>query len=297
MKIAEEVQRELENLRIHGILSNVVITRSRSGPWTLSLVEYEDGSIGYGCANNEHVVPDNVDPIGDRLGDDVHEIIDDLKGENSIFTNSLLLSLSSALSHKAFQERSFLERNGVAVESPSKMPLLDPSKFVEESDTVAMVGYHYTATPLCSKIAEKVLVTELKDVEEFSVFDFRNSESNVEVFPAEENADVLSQADVVYITGETVVNGTFGDLVRNTKDARSTIIYGPTSSFHPAPLFERGVDVSLPIIFPDDPEFQKEFALRRGYWYSMEGVKQLLVERGVENGKEAERENEKNRKQ
>ena len=63
-----------------------------------------------------------------------------------------------------------------------------------------------------------------------------------------------------------------------------TIGYGPTSAFYPEVLFEKGVDISLPIILPNTPDFQRQFALSRGYWYpllrsSMRDVKQRVIKR------------------
>jgi len=175
-----------------------------------------------------------------------------------------------------------LEKEGYDVEafSAPNTPLLTPSKFVKNSDKVAMVGFHMTTTPLCAEIAKEVHVTELMDLKQLSVVDFdADEESNVKIFPADKSKDVLGGADVVYITGETVVNGTLNELLEYSKNARTRIVYGPTSAFYPKVLFERGVDVSLPIIFPNTPDFRRRFALSRGYWYSMRDVKQMLIKR------------------
>ena len=284
MDIIKETIKEIENLGISGTLSNVVITRI--GPWTLSYVKYDDGELGCGCANNEaerEEIPEDVSFIKDMLSLNAYDVLDKLESlENSVFINSLRTSITSALSYRLMNDGNELKKEGYDVEAfyGQNTPLLNPSKFVKTSDKVAMVGFHMTATPLCAEIAKEVHVTELMDLKQLSAMDFdADEESKIKIFPADKSKEVLSGADVVYITGETVVNGALNELLEFAKNARTRIIYGPTSAFYPKVLFERGVDVSLPIIFPNTPDFRRRFALSRGYWYSMRDVKQMLIKR------------------
>ncbi|MBA7531239.1 hypothetical protein ES705_23450 [subsurface metagenome] len=284
MDIIKDTIKEIENLGICGTLSNVVITRI--GPWTLSYVRYDDGTTGCGCANNEaerEGIPEDVSFIKDMLNLDAYEVLDELEGlENSVFINSLRTSITSALSYRLMNDGNELKKEGYDTEAyhAPNTPLLNPLKFVKSSDVVAMAGFHMMATPLCAEVATEVHVTELMDLKQLSLIDFNaDEESNIKIFPADKSKEVLSGADVVYLTGETVVNGTLNDLLEFSKNARTRIIYGPTSAFYPKVLFERGVDVSLPVIFPNTPDFQRRFALSRGYWYSMKDVKQMLIKR------------------
>ncbi len=284
MDIIKDTIKEVENLGIEASLSNVVITRL--GPWTLSHVRYDDGELGCGCANNEAErggIPKDVSFIKALLDLNAYEVLDKLESfENSVFINSLRASIVSALSYRLMNGGSELKKEGYDVEtfSAPNTPLLNPSKFVRTSDKVAMVGFHMTATPLCAEVAKEVHVTELMDLKQLSVIDFdADEDSRMKIFPADKSRDVLSGADVVYITGETVVNGTLDELLESSQNARTRIIYGPTSAFYPKVLFEHGVDVSLPIIFPNTSDFRRRFALSRGYWYSMRDVKQMLIKR------------------
>ncbi|MEA2033196.1 MAG: DUF364 domain-containing protein [Euryarchaeota archaeon] len=284
MDIIKETIKETENLGISATLSNVVITRV--GPWTLSYVRYDDGELGCGCANNEaekEGIPEDVSFIKDLFNLNVYDVIDKLESlENSVFINSLRASITSALSYRLMSDGNELKKVGYNVEAfyGQNTPLLNPSKFVKTSDKVAMVGFHMMVTPLCAEIAKEVHVTELMDLKQLSVVDFdADGESDIKIFPVDKSEEVLSSADVVYITGETVVNGALNELLEFARNARTRIIYGPTSAFYPKVLFERGVDVSLPIIFPNTPDFRRRFALSRGYWYSMRDVKQMLIKR------------------
>lgn len=289
MEIIKDAIKEVKNLGISAILSNIVITRL--GPWTLSYVKYDDGELGCGCANNEaerEGIPEDISFIKDLLNLNAYDVLEKLERlEHSVFINSLRASIASALSYRLMNGGDELKRDGYDVEafSAPNTPLLNPSKFVKPSDKVAMVGFHMTATPLCAGVAKEVHVTELLDLKQLSVIDFdTDGESNIKIFPADKSKEVLSGADVVYITGETVVNGTLDELLEFSKNARTRIIYGPTSAFYPKALFARGIDLSLPIIFPNTPEFRQRFVLSRGYWYSMRDVKQMLIKRkeGIE---------------
>ena len=280
MDIVKETIKELRNLDINGTLSNVVITRLE--PWTLSYVRYDDGTTGCGVANNELQVPDDVSFIRDLLNLNAYDVISELeRRESNVFINSLLASIASALSYRLMNDEDALREKGYDAETHvfPNPPFLDPSKFVKGSDVVAMVGFHMLVTPLCAEIAKEVHVTELMDLKKLSVMDSNGEKSNIKIFPAEKNEEVLSGADVVYITGETVVNGTIEDILKFSRNARLRILYGPTSAFYPKGLFERGVDISLPIIFPNTPDFRRRFVQSRGWWYFMKDTKQLLIKR------------------
>jgi len=281
MDIVRETVKELKNQHIDAVLCDIVITRMQNAPWTLSYVKYDDGTLGLGMANNETKVPDDVRFVRNLLDLNVYDALDELenlKVKDSIFINSLKTSITSALSYRLMNPDT-LKKAGYDAEvyEPPTLPLLNPSKFVMSSDVVVMIGFHPVATPLCAEVAREVRVTELMDLKELTVIDFSTKESNLKIFSADEAKEVLKGADVVYITGETVVNETIDKLLELSKDARIRIIYGPTCSFYPKILFERGIDISLPIIFPNTPKFRRQFALSRGYWYSTKGIKQLLI--------------------
>ena len=284
MDIIKETIKKLESRGISATLSNVVITKFC--PWTLSYVRYDDGTIGCGCAYNEAErwdIPEDVSFIKELLNSNAYDLLDKLESlENSVFINSLRTSITSALSYRLMNDGNGLKEEGYEVEAyyASTTALLEPSRFVKTRDKVAIVGFPSWAIHLYAEVANEVRVTELMDLKLLSVIDFdADEESNVKIFPADKNKEVLSKADVVYLTGDTVVNGTINELLEFSKNAMTRIIYGPSSAFYPKVLFERGVDISLPIIFPNTPDFRRRFALSRGYWYFMRDVKQMLIKR------------------
>jgi uncharacterized protein (DUF4213/DUF364 family) len=286
MDIIKDTIKELENRGINGTLLNVVITWF--APWTLSYVRYNDGTIGCGCACNEAErwgIPKDMAFIKELLNLNVYDVFDKLETlEKSVFINSLRASITSALSYRLMNDENELEKEGYEVEAyyASTTALLDPSRFVQPMDKVAMVGFPSWAIHLYAGVKNEVRVTELMDLKLLSVIDFDAEDSNVKLFSADEGKDVLSNADVVYITGETIVNETINEILDFSTNARVRIIYGPSSSFYPEVLFEKGIDVSRPIIFPNTRDFKQRFVLSRGYWYFMKDVKQMLIKRSNE---------------
>jgi len=210
---------------------------------------------------------------------DAYDVMDRLfEVESSVFINSMILSLVSALSHRLWEDQDFFGQNGYQIERIT-VPRQSLSEFVRNDDVVVLVGFASWDVPLLTRIASEVNVLELVDLKEFDVIDFCAGESKVKFFPADKSEEVLAKADVVSITGQTVVNDTIDEILQLSGNARTRIIYGPTSSFYPKVLFERGIDVSLSIVFPNTPEFRQQFVDSRGRWYQMTDVKRFLVTR------------------
>jgi uncharacterized protein (DUF4213/DUF364 family) len=61
-------------------------------------------------------------------------------------------------------------------------------------------------------------------------------------FPAEAAPDVIPQADVVAITGTSLINHTFEELMRLCRQGAFVLVLGPTTPLSPV-LFDYGVDV------------------------------------------------------
>jgi uncharacterized protein len=92
---------------------------------------------------------------------------------------------------------------------------------------VVLIGRFRFATAL-AEVAKVVTVLE---------FEPRAGES-----PASEAHDVLAQAEVVAVTGTTLVNGTFDDLVPSFPLGATVIMLGPSTPLSPV-LFDHRVDI------------------------------------------------------
>lgn len=61
--------------------------------------------------------------------------------------------------------------------------------------------------------------------------------------PADSFPEVLGDSDLVFITGLTMVNNTFNDLLRACKSDSKIVVVGPSGNLISSVLFEKGVDI------------------------------------------------------
>jgi len=61
--------------------------------------------------------------------------------------------------------------------------------------------------------------------------------------PADSFPEVLADSDLVFITGLTMVNNTFNDLLKSCKSDSKIIVVGPSGNLISSVLFESGVDI------------------------------------------------------
>lgn len=101
----------------------------------------------------------------------------------------------------------------------------------KENDNVAVVGY---IRPLVSKLRAKV--------RKVHVFE-RNPQLRGDALPDTFVDSILPKADVVIISGSSLVNGTLDRLLELSEKAKFVAVAGPTASMLPDPLFERGVNI------------------------------------------------------
>jgi uncharacterized protein len=61
--------------------------------------------------------------------------------------------------------------------------------------------------------------------------------------PAEQSTEVIGKADVLIVTGVTLINHTLEGILSDAKPDADIAVMGPTASALPEPLFERGVRI------------------------------------------------------
>jgi uncharacterized protein (DUF4213/DUF364 family) len=182
----------------------------------------------------------------------------DLEQLKSYIGKDLFEVAGTYLKSSSWQERAI----GVASLSALSQPLLEPSQLkkrgfevpekpthfsalVKPEDIVAVVGYGGGITQLIGKCRE-LHVTDMRPRTAFqSILIGENIEytpREVQVHPEKENKEVLSQASVVIITGSSLVNGTFGELMSYTQKPRLIIMYGASVGLIPDVFLEQGID-------------------------------------------------------
>lgn len=147
---------------------------------------------------------------------------------------------------------------------------LDTFKF-RAGDNVAMVGGF---TPFIKKLKGKVaglnIIDKHPDALKGDELSYWRSPDQI---PA-----LLPQADIVIITGSSLVEGGLEGLLLLCTKAREVVLAGPTASMWPGPLFDRGVTVLGGIIVNDaDRLLQVVSEGGSGYFFSGPARKIAIV--------------------
>ena len=104
------------------------------------------------------------------------------------------------------------------------------------NDTVAMVGAFTPFIKKISEITERLFVIE-KNPRVIGKDDTFKIES------ADRLEEIIPQANILIITGVTLINHTLGPILDLAEKATEIVVVGPTASVYPEPLFKRGVTV------------------------------------------------------
>lgn len=199
-------------------------------------------------------------------------------GSPDMLKRSVAMAVLSALSQPFLLPESLVER-GYHPRSwddfkgtPSRAGSI--ASLVTADDVVAVVGYGGLVRLLAGRCRD-LHVTEMRPKHVFQSLIIGDKveygPSRIRIHGEPENREVLGRADVVFITGSALVNGTFNELLGYAENARLVGMYGPSASIIPDMLFERGVDfvssmrVSDPERFEDDMvnEVDMEVALKK----------------------------------
>lgn len=132
-----------------------------------------------------------------------------------------------------------------------------------EGKKVAMVG-HFPFVSQVREIAERLWVLERQPAEGD--------------LPAEMASEVLPQADLVAITGATLINHTFEQLVDLCRPQALVMVLGPTTSLSPV-LFDYGVDVISGTVVADE-EMVLRYISQGASFKQLKGVKLLTMSKG-----------------
>jgi len=123
--------------------------------------------------------------------------------------------------------------------SQDKLTDINASQLLENKGrekTVAVIG-NFPFVKRIKKIARRMFV-----------FDMNPQEG---VLPAEEEYRLLPEADVVAITGTSLINHTFENVISNTRKDAYKIMLGPSAPLSPV-LFDYGIDAVSGTIVEDE---------------------------------------------
>ncbi|GJQ60910.1 MAG: Fis family transcriptional regulator [Candidatus Scalindua sp. AMX11] len=107
---------------------------------------------------------------------------------------------------------------------------------VTDQDTVVMVGAFPPFIKQIQETAKRLFVIEKNPR-------IVGKGDNIEIEPVARLEELIPQANILIITGVTLINQTLGPILKLAENTSNIIVVGPTASVYPKPLFERGVTI------------------------------------------------------
>ncbi|MCR4345236.1 MAG: DUF364 domain-containing protein [Candidatus Scalindua sp.] len=107
---------------------------------------------------------------------------------------------------------------------------------ITNEDTVAMVGAFPPFIKRIQEITKNLFVID-KNPKVVGKGD------TIKIESADRLDEIIPQANILVITGVTLVNHTLGPILDLAEKANEIVVVGPTASVYPEPLFARGVTV------------------------------------------------------
>lgn len=217
-------------------LESLTVERAVMGIF-FTAVKLSDGSGGI-CATLNKDVPDavccpsssaQIHPPGKIRGRKAIDFLPDLTARSPL-RRVLAIAVLSALcaaARKAEPPPGYTVRRGVdaleAVEVPRDAHVVIVGAFVPVIKAMKARGQSF-------RILEKDPATLKADEMRFYA-------------PAEQAAVEVPKADVLFVTGTTLINDTLEPILAAAKPGATIVVVGPTASVSPGPLFRRGASL------------------------------------------------------
>ncbi|MBN1252269.1 MAG: DUF364 domain-containing protein [Bacteroidales bacterium] len=225
----------------------------------MTAIQLSDGTVGVSSVampeeSDVHCKKSNRD-FGDFsplniTGKSVLELIE-FPNKNSII-QSLKIAVLNAISSKLLENSDYK-----ILENSDPIDLID----LHSRKTITMVGAFQSYIDRISKTDNKLFVLEFNenaligDDKKFFV-------------PAKDYKTVLPISDIVIITGLTLVNNTFENLLKSIKPKTQIIVTGPSSSFIPDVLFSNNVNI-IGAVKATNPELMLKVVSQAGAGYHL----------------------------
>ncbi len=210
-----------KDVRIGVFYTGVVLSSGRAG---MSYTPVQEIPEAVCCPRSHAKMP----AAGELLNFQITELIDYALDDNALKA-AVGMAAINALSAILLEDESCKYK-------PSAFGnALDMVK-ITDKDTVAMVGAFPPFIKRIQEITKKLFVIE-KNPKIVGKGDM------IEIEPEVRLKEIIPQANILVITGVTLVNHTLGPILNLAKKANEVIVVGPTASVYPEPLFERGVTV------------------------------------------------------
>jgi len=242
-----------------GLEPGVVLEIGLKPQW--NVVIGSDGQCGMAINfTGIHSLQETPEPDLEKLkiyiGESLMVMADEAIPTQNIHMRAIGVAALSALSQPFLTPDSLRTRGIECTEGPAVI-----GELIRPTDVVAVVGYGGLVRTLVGKCKE-IHVTEMRPRETFlttvigKTVDY--GPKVLTIHGERENEFVLGRSDVVIITGSSLVNGTFAELLAYSRRARSVGLYGPSACIIPDVLFEQGVDFVLSHRIRDAERFRHD---------------------------------------
>ena len=195
-----------------------------------------------------------------------------LAGKDSAMQRSVGIAVLNALSALLLKEQGI--KGACIMEGADALDVIA----INPADTVAMVG---SFVPFIKALKGTTKALYIIDKHPQAL---KEDERPFWRSPASA-AETLSQANVVIITGSSMVEGGLDELLSASTKAREIVLAGPTASTWPDPFFKRGVTVMAGISVSDpDRLLQVVSEGGSGYFFTGFAQKTAIVREGPTKG-------------
>jgi uncharacterized protein (DUF4213/DUF364 family) len=240
-----------------GIEGGTLVKIAIKTPWNVVLGTNHQAGMAFNFTG-EHAVgalshtDDMIPELQAFVGRPLTDLVERFLHADDSQRRAICLAAMNALSHPLLSPERIV-RAGFRCQNATMQPLSAPS------DIVAVVGYGGAVRQYLGKCRE-LHVTDLRPRRTFQTTiigtQVETGPKTLFFHPAEENRQVLSNADVVLITGSTLVNGTYDEVVAYARKARVRAVYGPSAQLPPEFFFENGLTHVLSTVIRDVDRFE-----------------------------------------
>lgn len=241
-KLSNAYLRIMQLYKDEGLTPERLIGISFSGKWITVFATKGLSGMAFNFTG-EHGVYGEVDPapltkLQRFIGKSLTCLAEYIAEKEGILYRSLYLAVLNALSYP-FNRSEQLKNRGFSFISSKKF------NFVKENDFVTVIG----AGGVVNQLRERCREVHVSDMRPKSVLEslyiskvICKGPARITFHSEKENEELLSQSDVVFMTGCTLVNQTVFDLIPMIKKARVIGLFGPSAMLLPDFLFELGVN-------------------------------------------------------
>lgn len=211
--------------------------------WNYVLAEKDQSGLAFNFTADHAVYGEVDDPeqfivLQPFIGKPLFEFIEYLLLKQGLQMRSLCLAALNALSYPLTSLSSLKER-GIPVSSDERYD------FIEREDIVTVIGYGGIVNQIYGRCKE-LHVSDMRPKHTLVTLvvgeKIEYSPEKIVFHSAEDNAEILSKSDVVMISGCTIVNRTYQEIISSAKKARIIGMFGPSAQIVTDFLFSHGIN-------------------------------------------------------